>query len=521
MAGTYRFGDVTLDPDSRELARGGVPARIEPKVFDLLRYLIEHRGRAVDKDELQERIWPGVVVTEASLTRCVMKARRAVGDEDRPHRVIRTVHGFGYRFVAELAEAPPAAGIGPGTAAVPARPSIAVLPFRNLSGEPGQEAFCAGIADDLVTELSRFRSLFVVASHSSFAMARQGLSAHELGEKLGVSYLLDGGVQRAGRRLRLNARLVDAASDRQVWAQRYEREVEDLFQLQDDLARTIAATIGGRVEATRARERASPEHLAAYDLVLRAQALYYQVTPESVRAAIGLLDLAVGIDERNARACALLAACHSIESWSYWSSDPERSLALALEYGRRALQLDDGDSLAHALYGEILLDNGQEALAEEHFERAIALNPNDIAGRALYASLLAATGRAEDALEQIAVAERLDPYGLVWIPWVKLTVLYSAGRDADCIAAAERMDEVPNEARLWLAAARARQGDAAGGAQTLRIFLRRAEREMPTFPGRELEAWRPVLERYLGTKHRSDYAGMMELLRPLWPAAAG
>lgn len=520
MAGTYRFGDVTLDPDSRELARGGEPVPVEPKVLDLLLYLVEHRGRAVDKDELQDRVWPGVIVTEASLTRCVMKARRAVGDQDRPHRVIRTIHGFGYRFVADLAGAPPAIGGVSDAPALPARPSIAVLPFRNLSGEPAQDAFCEGIADDIATELSRFHSLFVVATHSSFAMARQGLTARELGERLGVAYLLDGGIQRSGSRLRLNARLVDAAGERQTWAQRYEREVEDLFQLQDDLARTIAATIGGRVEATRARERASPEHLAAYDLVLRAQALYYQVTPESVRAAIGLLDMAVGIDERNARAFALLAACHSIESWSYWSADPVYSQKLALQYGRRSLELDDGDSLAHALYGEILLDNGQELLAEEHFERAIALNPNDIAGRTLYASLLAATGRAEDGLEQIAVAERLDPYGLVWIPWVKLTVLFSAGRDAECIAAAERMDDVPNEARLWIAAARARQGDAAGAAKTLRTFLRRAAREMPTYPGRGLDAWEPILERYLGIKHRGDYAEVMGLLRPLWSAAA-
>jgi len=520
MAATYRFGEMTLDPQSRELARAGTPVAVEPKVFDLLLFLVEHRGRAVDKDELQDRVWPGVVVTEASLTRCVMKARRAVGDDDRPHRVIRTIHGFGYRFVADLTEAPPAAGVEPGAAALPMKPSIAVLPFRNLSGEPAQDAFCEGIADDIATELSRFRSLFVIASHSSFAMARQGLTAREMGERLGVAYLLDGSVQRSGRRLRLNARLVEAAGEGQVWAQRYEREIEDLFRLQDDLARTIAATIGGRVEATRARERASPEHLAAYDLVLRAQALYYQVTPESVRAAIGLLDMAVGIDERNARGFALLAACHSIESWSYWSADPEQSLALAMQYGRRALELDDGDSLAHALYGEILLDNGQEALAEEHFERAIALNPNDIAGRTLYASLLAATGRAEDALEQIAVAERLDPYGLVWIPWVKLTVLFSAGRDAECIAAAERMDDVPNEARLWIAAARSRHGDAAGGVETLRAFLRRAAREMPTFPGRSLDAWQPILERYLGVKHRGDYAELMGLLRPLWSAAA-
>lgn len=525
MALTYRFEGVTLDLPSRECTRDGLPVKLEPKVWDLLIYLLENRSRAVDKDELQDRIWEGLVVTEASLTRAIMKARRAVGDEARPHRVVRTIHGFGYRFVAEVeSSAAPSAEHAPAAEdglALPLKPSIAVLPFRNLSDEPGQTWFCEGIADDIVTELSHFRSLFVVASHSSFAMHRQGLTARDLGRKLGVAYLLDGSVQRAGSRLRLNARLVDVARDRQIWANRYEREAEDVFQLQDELARTIAATIGGRVEATRARERASPEHLAAYDLVLRAQVLYYQVTPESVRAAIGLLDMALDVDPDNARALALLAACHSIESWSYWSADPTQSLQLALRFGRRSLELDDSDSLAHALYGEILLDDGQEDRAAAHFHKAIALNPNDIAGRALYASLLAATGRADDALEQLAVAERLDPFGLVWIPWVKLTVLFSAGRDAECLALGRRVDPLPNEANLWIAAAQERLGEPAAATATLRSFLRRAAGEMPTFPGRGMEQWGPFLDRYLGVKHRGDHARLLALLGRVWPRATG
>ncbi len=521
MARSYHFAGISLDPDARELTRDGAPVRVEPKVFDLLLYLLEQRERAVDKDELQERIWPGVVVTEASLTRCVMKARQALGDEQRPHAILRTVHGFGYRFVAALDETS-----APGMASdeplqLPLKPSIAVLPFRNLSEGPGEELICAGICNDIVTELSRFRSLFVISSHSSFNLPTEGLSAREVGSRLGVAYLLDGSIQRVGPRLRLNARLVDAQEDRQIWAQRYDREVEDVFLLQEELAQTIAATIGGRVEATRARSRASAEHLAAYDLVLRAQALYYQVTPESVRAAIGLLDMALGLDPDNARALALLAACHSIESWSYWSTDPGQSMQLAQRYGRRALERDDTDSLAHALYGEILLDDGQEELAESHFRKAIELNPNDIAGRTLYASLLAATGRAADGLEQIAVAERLDPFGLFWIPWVKLTVLFSAGRDADCIATGRRMEPLPNEGRLWLAAALERSGQVDEAVNMLRRFLHHAEREMPTFPGRSFADWKPFLGRYFGIKHRVDYAAMLKLLEPLWARMVG
>jgi TolB-like protein len=517
MTEAFRFEGVTLDPDSRELLRDGELVDVEPKVFDLLCYLLQHRDRAVDKDELQDQIWRGVIVTEASLTRCVMKARRALGDEQRPHRLIRTVHGFGYRFVAPVeSDAAAEPETGRADRSLPLRPSIAVLPFKSLADEPGQSWFSEGLADDIVTELSRIRSLFVIASHSSFSLQLRGLTASELGRRLGVAYLLDGSVQRSGQRLRLNVRLVDAEREKQVWAERYDREVEDVFVLQTELARTIAATIGGRVEATRARERASPENLAAYDLVLRAQEQYYRVTPESVRKALALLEQAIEIDMANARAHALLAACHSIESWSYWSADPEQSQRLSLEYGRRALDLDDQDSLAHALFGEILLDDDQPELAETHFHKAIALNPNDIAGRALYASLLAATGRAEDGLEQIALAERLDPFGLVWIPWVKLTVLFSAGRDRECIAVGKQMDHLPNESRLWLAAAHERLGDGEAAAAVLGEFIEGAAAEMPGFPGREMRDWETILERYLGVKHRHDFATIMELLGRTW-----
>lgn len=512
----YRFNGIALDSATRELERDGQRVDVEPKVMDLLLCLIGNRDRAMDKDELQEKIWPGLIVTEASLTRCVMKARRAIGDESRPYRMIRTVHGYGYRFVADLESAEPAPQPSTGRPALPSRPSVAVLPFRNLSGDPDQAWFCEGIVDDIVTELSRFRSLFVIASHSSFALAGQGLTVQEIGERLGVAYLLDGSIQRSGNRLRLNARLVDADSEKQIWAERYDREIEDVFRLQDELARAIAATIGGRVEATRGRERAGSGNLAAYDLVLRAQALYYQVSAESVGEAIPLLERAIGLDPGNARAYALLAACHSIESWSYWSSDPEHSLKLSLEYGHKSIELDDTDSLAHALYGEILLDDGRAELAESHFLRAIELNPNDIAGRTLYASLLAAMGQPEDGLEQIAVAERLDPFGLVWIPWVKLTVEFSAGRDRQCIATAARMDRIPNEARIWLAAAHQRLGEHQAAQATLSSFLDRAEREMPTFPGRGLDDWRPFLSRYLGVKHRADYEVIVGLLVEAW-----
>jgi len=511
----YHFGDYELATDARELRCGGTSIGLEPKVLELLIYLVQNCDRAVDKQELQDEIWPDVIVTDASLTRCVMKARNALGDNTRPHEVIKTVHGFGYRFVASLKESdcekPVATGLK-----LPNKPSIAVMMFKNISNDPEQNYFCEGITDDIITELCRFRSLIVIARGTTFSISGKGYTAIEIGEKLGVGYVLEGGIQRSGNRLRLNARLVEASGGVQLWAERYDRKIEDLFVVQDELAHTIAATIGGRVEARRGRARTSRQKIESHDLVLRAQALYYQVNPESVAEAKGLLEQVLSVDPSNARALILMAACCSIESWSFWSKDSERSLQESIDYGRRSLELDDTDSLAHALYGEILLDHGKYSASEHHFLKSISLNPNDIAGRCLYASMLGATGRAEEGLEQIAIAERLDPFGLNWIPWVKCTVLFSAGKFKDCIDVYQRMNDPPNESRLWVAVAHVSLGQAGNANQVLRRFLEQAEIEMPSFPGMSFENWKPMLSRYLGYKHKSSHEAVMKTLETAW-----
>lgn len=269
----YRFNGMSLDTAGRALLHDGRQVDIEPKAFDLLYYLLQHRDRAVDKSELQDRIWSGLIVTEASLARCVMKVRRAIGDESKPYRVIRTVHGFGYRFIADVDPDTGARQPGARVRALPAKPSIAVLPFRNLSGDPEQKWLCEGIAEDIITDLSRLRCLYVIASHSTFALQDRCGLAREPGARPSMVYLLDGGLQRSENRLRLNVRLVDTETGKQIWAERYDREVEDVFRLQEDLARTIAVTIEGRVTAARAPARACFENLAAYERVVGAQAL--------------------------------------------------------------------------------------------------------------------------------------------------------------------------------------------------------------------------------------------------------
>lgn len=480
----------------------GVPVPVEPKAFDLLVFLIRNRERAVSKVELQDELWPGVIVTEAALTRCVMKARKAIGDSTE-EPAIKTLHGHGYRFSIDVTTTGPEAKLSsdPG-----GQPSLAVLPFSNLSDDSAQAYFSEGITEDIITELSRFKSLTVIARHSSFSYRDREVRISQIGRELNVSYVVDGSVQKAADRIRINARLIETSSETQIWSERYDRELVDVLVLQDELASTIAATVGGRVDASRGRKRVSDETLAAYDHVLRAQALYYEVDKIANSRARQHLEQAISIDPDNARATGLLAAVHSIDSWSFWSEDPAHSQTLSRELGKRSISLDDTDSLTHAFYAEILFDCEQYEQAESHFQKALSLNHNDIAARALYASKLAASGRTDEALHQLKTCERLDPFGLVWLPWIKATVLLCARRYDESVAAFRRIHNPPNAARLEFAAALALAGDTQLAREQMRLFLEVARREMPTFPGESLAGWVPLLPRFIDFTSPDDKA---------------
>ena len=515
MAGIseYRFANCRVAMPTRELWRDDQQVSVEPKAFDLLVYLIQNRDRAIDKNELQDEIWRGTIVTEAALTRCVMKARRAIGDDSHSTESIRTLRRHGYRFSSEVEEVYDSAGSKTSGLPLPDKPSVAVLPFTNLSNDPDQEYFSDGISEDICTALSRFRYLFVIASHSSFAFKKESMTASRIAAELGVAYIVAGSIQRSGERIRINVSLIDAADDSQAWSERYDREIGDVLVVQDELATTVAATIGGRVEASRGRRRSGKANVESYDHVLRAQALYYEVSKTANEEARNELEKALEIEPDNARALALLAAVHSMASWSFWVDDNEAARAKSLELGRQSLEIDDSDSLAHALFGEILFDCGQRDLAEHHFLKAISLNPNDIAARALYASKLSAQGRSRDALDQLAVAERLDPFGLLWIPWIKGAAMYTARRYEDSVLALKSISKPPNEANYVLAAALGQLGEEKQAHGFVRKFLARARSDMPGFPGDNLEDWVPFLDRMLDFEDASDFEHLLQGLR--------
>src|SRR5262245_61990427 len=278
----YLFEDYALDTERRELRRGDASVAIQPQVFDLLAYVVENRQRVVSRDDLIAQVWDGRIVSESALARCINGARSAIGDSGETQRLIKTLPRKGLRFVGVVREEQASFGLAGApaveterpvpTLALPDRPSIAVLPLENTSGDKDQDYFCDGITDDIITELSRFSDLFVIARNSSFQYRGKTIDVRQVGRELGVRYVLQGSIRRVGDRVRISVQLADAVTGTHRWAERYDRQLEDVFAVQDEMARTIAAILAAHVnkaEIERTLQK-PPAAWQAYDYYLRA-----------------------------------------------------------------------------------------------------------------------------------------------------------------------------------------------------------------------------------------------------------
>src|SRR5262245_22306648 len=321
----YLFEDYVLDTERRELRRGPALVAIEPKVFDLLAFVIENRQRVVSRDDLIARVWDGRIVSESALGRCINGARSAIGDNGEAQRLIKTFQRRGQRFVGSVREEEQQSGVAPAggaaekptaTRALPDRPSVAVLPLDNTSGDKEQDYFSDGITEDIITELSRFSELFVIAHNSSFQYKGKAVDVRQVGRELGVRYVLQGSIRRGADRVRISVQLIDALTGANRWAERYDRQLEDVFAVQDEVARTIVAILAAHVNKAEIERSLNkpPETWQAYDYYLRAvdrHASYWS----SFKAADlyevrRLLERSLAIDPNYARAYTRL-------SWSY------------------------------------------------------------------------------------------------------------------------------------------------------------------------------------------------------------
>ncbi len=371
---------------------------------------------------------------------------------------------------------------GPPPASLPDRPSIAVLPFQNLGAEADTGYFTDGITEDLVIALSRFGSLFVIARNSSFAY-RGTTDLRRVGRELGVHYLLEGSVRRAGDRLRIGVQLIDAATVQNVWAQRYERNMQDIFEMQDDVARTIVATLVNRVESAhlaRAR-RLPPSSLAAYDLLLRGKDHHHRYTPEDNRLGHQALDRALELAPDYALAHAWLA-CTIAQSSAFWP-DPS-ALDRAYVHILRACELDDGESECQRLRASYCLETRRLEEAERHQQRAFELNPNDDRIVCQNGEVSLALGRPEEGVRWVQQAMRLNPFHPDNFYYHLGRALYGCGRADEASGVFRRISSPRPSHQAFQVAALVRSGQTeAARAQAAALRQRKPDFDAGRFGG--------------------------------------
>ena len=419
----FLFEDHTLDVGRRELRRGSESIAVEPQVFDLLVYLVRNCDRVVSKDDLIASVWGGRIVSDSTLTSRINAARKALGDSGEDQKLIRTISRKGFRFVGVVQMQPVGAGLvepsGPprdeiydparAMLPLPDRPAIAVLPFTNMSGDTEQEYFSDGISEDIITALSKLRWFFVIARNSSFTYKGKAVNIKQVAEALGVTYVLEGSVRRLGERVRITAQLNDAATGSHIWAERYDRDLADVFAVQDEITEAIVAAIEPQIysaENFRAR-RKPPEHLAAWDLVMRALSHFWRVTREDNLVAQDLLERAIAIDPNYGQALGLLATSHIFGIHMGWS---EKTIAPVAERAAlAAIRADSEDPWAHHALGctHLFARRFDDSLAE--FETALRLNPNFSLAHCYYCVTLTDSGRWQEAEEAVRRALRFSP----------------------------------------------------------------------------------------------------------------
>jgi len=418
----FRFAGHLLDTDRRELTRGDDAIQLGPQVFDLLTHLVRNRDRVVSKDDMLAAVWGGRIVSESTLTSHVTAVRKAIGDTGEEQRLLRTVARKGFRFVAEVdevavadAEARQDGPVPQDAAAALAtveKPSIAVLPFQNMSGDAEQDYFADGVVEDIITALSRVRWLFVIARNSSFTYSGRAVDVKRVGRELGVRYVLEGSVRKAENRVRITGQLIDATSGSHVWADRFEGTLDDIFDLQDRIASSVVGAMAPQLERAEIQraQRTATTTLSAYDCYLRGVADLQQGSREAVGRALPLFHKAIELDPNFASAYGMAAWCHFWRKVNGWMTDRAGEVAEGARLARMAVELGRDDAVAltragHAL-GHLAGDLGTGIAL---IDRALVLNPNLATAWFLGGYLRVWYGETEGAIEHFARAMQLSP----------------------------------------------------------------------------------------------------------------
>ncbi len=518
---------ICLDLASAQLVTGDSRISLTPRLFSVLRHFAENPGRLITRQELLDRVWPELHVTEALVKDYVRRARKVLGDDAARPRFIETARGLGYRLVGDIVVMKD--GAAPAAPALrDSLPAIAVLPFADRSETADQAYLAAGVAEDIMAELARFRSLVVIARDSSFLHGAEPPDMESLARALQVDYLVTGTLRRAGERVRISARLVACRDGRCVWAERYDSPLADIFAVQDDVARAVTAKIVGHIDEL-GRQRAArkrPETLAVYELLLLGNWHLREGSENDVAEARRLFQRAIDLDPTNARAHADMAFSHLIEFWSDWTVAPKRAADRALSLARKAVSLDDLDARAH-LYLATAYYNAASNFeaASLAFDRATELNPNDYDLFCLRSWHLALSGRAEEGIACAEHAIRLSPLTTEDCRVAQCCAAYGARRYQDALAALRSIPEPSNHVRAFLAMCLAQLGQKTEAEKAMADFLAVASKELADHPEHRPEGWRGYWVARYPFRRKEDLEHLLDGLSkagmPIIPSSGG
>jgi len=469
---TVNIGSFQLDLQRRELVRDGQPVKVGSRALELLCVLAESPGETVTKDELLARVWPREVVEENALHVHISTLRKLLAEECGVGNPIMTVAGRGYRLLAQPATAPADSSAGQ-----PPPRSIAVLPFSNLSKDPDQDYLADGMVDEIITGLGRIRWLQVIGRNSSFAFKGKAIDLKSAGQALGVRYLLGGSVKRSGNRVRIASELSDAVSGMQIWADRFEREFDDVFALQDEVTISIIAALEPKLRSAEFErvKRKRPDSLDAYDCLLRAMPFVHSHVAGDALQAIPLLQRALHHAPEYGAAHASLALCFHSRFSRGGLRDEDR--AAAIHHARLTLPdgADDPTSLAMAAF-VLALDAHDTRTANDLFERALAISPSSVFALRFSALALAWQGRTELAIERARLAMKLSPLDpLNFLACNALAIALHTQRDAagarEAAANAVRLNPGLSVSHAFLGAALLGLGDRTAAEAEAKLVL--------------------------------------------------
>lgn len=498
----YLFEDFVLDTDRRELRRGADVVPTTPQVFDLLDYLIRHKDRVVSKDDLISAVWNGRIVSDAALTTRLNAARAAIGDDGERQRLIKTLPRKGFRFVGTVQEGQRSATAS-GSSAVqndsaaqtsfsPPRLSIVVLPFANLSGDPEQDYFVDGVTESLTTDLSRINDAFVIACNTAFSLKDKALDVWQIGRELNVRYVLEGSVQRGGDRVRVIVKLIDAETRAHLWADRFDKSVTNLFDMQDEIVARVGTALDAQLIDAEARRAELSPHPCAVDLIFQGRSWWNRgTTPDNMERAKAYFERALALDQGNIEALIGLATVDATIGSNFLDDDVGARLAAAETRLIEVLSKSPRHAWAHVCLAIVQSFSNRAAQAIGECEQALALNRNLPDAHLVMGLSKLFIGRGMETEAHIQEAVRLSPRDSRTYRWMSNIGLAKQvlGADDEAIVWLRRCIEANRSyapGHFMLAASLA----AIGSLEEAQAATREGLALDPTFTIRRLKSWR-------------------------------